>query len=257
MAVRKFAIDRDVLSALRLRPAEPIAHVIGEADLTIRIAIPDYAERVTKHYGAELAGRSLADAGEAVGAPFDFRHFGLIAEFRSTAEIKVADGEARLHDDLRAAIDEFGPLAIRNATLDRAAYGDVQRNIFPHLRFHFDRGHTQPNRHSLFTRDPDDPQQRSPRTSSTLFAANLVAHLQYLRESGCNLATGGNLKPSYEIFAETRMSDVVGRVVLEQPWSAPEGTGEICLIDNRTVLHASYHPDPAGKGWPIGAQYLY
>ena len=46
-------------------------------------------------------------------------------------------------------------------------------------------------------------------------------------------------------------------IVLEQAWDAPRGTGEIVVIDNRTVQHAAYYRTPAGPGYPIGARYLY
>jgi hypothetical protein len=42
--------------------------------------------------------------------------------------------------------------------------------------------------------------------------------------------------------------------VLEQPWSAPSGTGEMCVIDNRAVMHASFHRET--RGYKIAVQYL-
>ncbi len=60
---------------------------------------------------------------------------------------------------------------------------------------------------------------------------------------------------SYNLYPDAAR-DLFGDVILEQPWDAPEGTGEIAVIDNRTVLHASYHKDGRTKGYAIGARYL-
>ncbi len=49
---------------------------------------------------------------------------------------------------------------------------------------------------------------------------------------------------------------LVGEVLVEMDWRAPQGVGEIALIDNRTVLHASYHPHPEHKGYGISVRYL-
>ena len=43
--------------------------------------------------------------------------------------------------------------------------------------------------------------------------------------------------------------------MLEETWSAPPGSGEIVVFDNRTVLHASYSSGKAG--YPIGVRYLF
>ncbi|MFQ5773970.1 MAG: hypothetical protein ACE5GS_05600 [Kiloniellaceae bacterium] len=128
-----------------------------------------------------------------------------------------------------------------------------QRNIFPSLRFHLDRGSTQRDRYSLFTRDPFDPVQQAPRTSSTLVLANVVAYLQALR-----VGHGAHeFRSLYRLFEEEDISPLIDEVVLELPWRAPEGTGEISILDNRTVLHASYYTRDRDKGYPIGVRYLY
>jgi hypothetical protein len=49
----------------------------------------------------------------------------------------------------------------------------------------------------------------------------------------------------------------MGQVLLELGWRAPAGTGEIALLDNRTVLHASYYPRAQQKGYPIAVRYLF
>ena len=60
---------------------------------------------------------------------------------------------------------------------------------------------------------------------------------------------------SIDLFADDAAAQL-GDVVLEQPWSEPHGTGEIAVIDNATVLHATYHKTDPIKGYPIGARYL-
>lgn len=37
-------------------------------------------------------------------------------------------------------------------------------------------------------------------------------------------------------------------------WDGPPGTGEVCLFDNRTVVHASHHDGE--RHYPIAVQYL-
>lgn len=52
------------------------------------------------------------------------------------------------------------------------------------------------------------------------------------------------------------MATIIGHVVFEQTWIEPEGTGEIAIIDNATVLHASYYRNASVLGYPIGVRYL-
>ncbi len=49
---------------------------------------------------------------------------------------------------------------------------------------------------------------------------------------------------------------LVGEVLVEMDWRASQGVGEIALIDNRTVLHASYYRHPEHKGYGISVRYL-
>ena len=44
---------------------------------------------------------------------------------------------------------------------------------------------------------------------------------------------------------------------LREGQGVPASTGEIGLLDNRTVLHASYDPRPKQNGYPIAIRYLY
>ena len=68
--------------------------------------------------------------------------------------------------------------------------------------------------------------------------------------------TEHGIRASYELFQEGRAAKLFGKVILEQPWEAPEGIGEIAVIDNRTILHATYDKQKRQSGYPIGARYL-
>ncbi|MCH7831773.1 MAG: hypothetical protein IIC55_02770 [Proteobacteria bacterium] len=66
---------------------------------------------------------------------------------------------------------------------------------------------------------------------------------------------GSGAKTLYAIFKDEDLEPLIGDILLEQPWTAPEGTGEICVFDNRTLQHASYYL--ARRGYSIGVRYLF
>jgi hypothetical protein len=121
------------------------------------------------------------------------------------------------------------------------------------LSFHIDRGRTQDDNISLFWRDPLDPVQRRPRSSSTLVLANAAAYLQAVKEGHGE----HEFKLLYQLFEDEEIAPLLGEVMVELGWRAPEGVGEIALVDNRTVLHASYYARPTLKGYPIAVRYLF
>ena len=45
--------------------------------------------------------------------------------------------------------------------------------------------------------------------------------------------------------------------MVELDWRAPEGVGEIALVDNLTVLHASYYAHPKFQGYPTAVRCLF
>jgi hypothetical protein len=208
------------------------------------LAIPQYPARLAEHYAVDPA---------SVGLPLDFEHFGLVFELDAPCELAVYDGERRLDEGLRGLLDRYGTVIFRNAYLAERERQSAQRNIFPSLHFHIDRGSTQPDRVSLFFRDPFDPLQREPRSSSTLILANVAAYLQSLKEG----RPPHEFKALYQIFQDEDIDALDGRIMVNQSWSAPRGTGEICLVNNDTVLHASYYARERDKGYPIGVRYLY
>jgi hypothetical protein len=241
-------LDRRLLDGLAGDPAAAVEGSLAGTKFRLSIALAAYRDGVATHYAGLC--RPAANGPETI----PFSQFGLICEFEHAIEIEMHDRDKVLDDHVRALVERFGPVIVTNAYLDAESRKEGHRNIFPHLRFHSDRGPGHPNQYSLFTRDPFDAEQARPRESSTLFIANAVALLQTLKEHGPEQAGNG----SYDIFGRQRMDEVIGSVVLEQPWNRPHGTGEICVIDNRTVLRASYHRDRNRnrRGYPIGARYL-
>ena len=256
MTAAPLRLGRDIVAMALDRPGAMVAGEAGGVPFEARILIPDYGREIQCHYGG-LAGADLAAACGNAGIAFDFHQFGLVCRFDRPVEIAAHDGELVLDEDLRAAVAAVGPVILQNAYLGEATRGLCHRNIFANLEFHVDRGPGLPNQYSLFTRDPFDDAQRLPRQSSTLFVANIVAHLQNGLEHPETGAVDSGRPMKCAIFRDAPVEPLFGHVILQQAWNAPAGTGEICIIDNRTVLHASYHPNPKQRGYPIGARYLY
>lgn len=243
-------IAEQPIERLSAAPDDAVTIDIDGQRCRAKFAIARSAERIANHYAALLADSAVAAAAAKLPAPF--RHFGLILEFDRPAEIHLYDDERMLAPDVARLVERFGPVILRNAYLPEMFRAGGQRNIFPDLEFHYDRSPLQENRFSLFCRDPFDPVQRFPRASSTLILPNLAAYLQSVREG--RAAQAGE-QAKYAIFADTELGPLIGDILVELSWNAPEGTGEICVFDNRTVYHASYYRD--GKGYPIGVRYLY
>ncbi|MDJ0949420.1 MAG: hypothetical protein QNJ94_10905 [Alphaproteobacteria bacterium] len=236
-----------VLSAMEIarleqHPEQELAGRINGTSWSVKVAIPNYGREITRHYGRDVHG---------TGVPFDFRHFGLKCRFADPVELALYDANGVLDEGVRELVRRFGPVIFSRAMLPSAHRDPGQRNVFSNLNFHYDRGAAQGNVISLFWRDPADPVQRHPRESSTLFLANAVAYLQSLKEG----AAPHELKATYTLFEQEDIASLDGRILLELPWNEPEGNGEIAVLDNRTILHASYYRE--ARGWPISVRYLY
>jgi len=249
------ALDPKSFEALAGNPRGELRGRLAGVAYRAAIAIPDYGRSVARHY-AQQTGGGLPAASARSQIPFDLAQFGLVIAFESPVEIAVHDPAMRLDDGIRALVGRFGPVIMRNAMVDHTLRGMFHRNIFPPLRFHVDRGPTMPNQYSCFTRDPFDAEQRGPRASSTLFIANIVAWLESLRNGDAASGASPGVKPSYDLFTGQDVTALFGDIILEQPWAAPAGTGEIAVLDNRTVLHATWHKDGRTPGYRIGARYL-
>lgn len=253
-STNRLALSDAALTKLARTPTETVEGGTGSAAFQARIVIPNYAEQIARHY-ADLAPNGLASICSRTSIVQPFRDFGLICTFNNATELPIHTPDLTLHEGIRDLVHRFGPIVIRNAYLPARDRKADQNNIFPTLQFHFDRGPNQPTQYSLFYRDPFDAIQAAPRESSTVHCANIVAHLQFAKESGEppeSLAWRG----FYNLFAEADMTEILDKLLLEHRWNAPHGTGEISVLFNGEILHASYYRRTAIKGYPISVRYL-
>ena len=207
-----------------------------------RIDIPDFSGNIHSEYGKDAMSQNGYDV---------FPAFGITIEMEQPTEIHLFDGNDRLCEEVKALLRKFGALTLVNAYLPVQHRENCQRNIFPNLRFHYDRTPSQGNYFSLFFRDPFSTEHHLPRKSSTLITSNMVVILEAQRKG---LWTG-KIQPWYDLFKESDIRNLTNGILLEQTWTAPAGTGEITIVDNSSVMHASYYREE--KGYPIGVRYLY
>jgi len=186
--------------------------------------------------------------------PTQFQHFGLKLCFEQAVELDLHKEDMLLSSSIKSALHQYGLILIKNAYLPAAVRGVGHRNRFPHLSFHRDRSEHHATPYSLFYRDPNDKDQRHPRTSSTLFVSNAVANLEL---NGCCISESISQCMLFEaIDEEHRMSELLGTIVIEQRWDEPLETGEICIQDNRSLMHSSYYRNVMQDGYRIGVRYL-
>lgn len=219
------------------------------------IIAPDFRREVQQHY-ADIVGNDLLAFCRRSDLDMPFDNFGLQLEFERAAELSLHTAELLIDDNLRKLMDQFGPVIIKNAYLDADIRAPSHRNRFPHLNFHLDRTAKQVTVYSMYTRDPFDAEQKMPRTSSTLFTPNIVAYLQAVKEGLINPDVDKGLRTSYVLFSKEIVGEVFDKLVIEHRWDEPQGTGEISMIDNRTMFHSSYYRDASVKGYKIGVRYL-
>ena len=185
-----------------------------------------------------------------------FKHFGISIVFNEPTEIILHDKNMFLSDTVKSLIDMFGAVIIKNAYLDSEQRDIGHRNRFPQLSFHIDRNPSQVTHYSLYTRNPFDAEQVKPRTSMTLFIPYLVAVLQGIKENNNNIADEDGLITRCDLFKPHEIPNLLNSIILPHTWDEPEGTGEISIIDNATLLHASFYPNEAEKGYRIGVRYV-
>lgn len=248
--------NEDILKRLARQPEARIQGNYLGTGFTVKVALPFMPARIARYYEALLGGESLDGLAQRIGTTPPFNHFGLICAFDTPVNLAVFGEDMRLSEDFRAAEDAFGPIMFRNASADLPGVAAPQTNIFSHLKFHFDRGETQPERYSLFLRDGNCPTQCEPRKSGTVIVPNVVAYLQALKETGSAQDAERMLKASRKLFETEDIRPLKGEIMIEQTWDAPAGTSEVTVIDNRTVFHASCYPDAKTPGYPIGVRYL-
>ncbi len=254
-AVDACVFDATAFDPLISQPTKTLRGNLQGVSYAARIAIPNYDAAITRHF-ATIALNGLATASKLSNIPFALSGFGLIIAFEQRAEVAVHDADMVLDESIRALVAQFGAVMFRNACIAGPGRLKFHRNIFPHLKFHVDRGANAANQYSCFTRDPNDPAQQSPRASSTLFIANIVAWLEAVRSGDADPREERGVRASYNLFDGAKAAKLFGKIVLEQPWDEPKGSGEIAVIDNRTVLHATYDKKKHARGYPIGNRYL-
>lgn len=234
------------LRQLRQRPSTPVQCVWNGNPVTACLGLPDYQAKLAAHY-------------QMPASRFDrFPHLGLIIVFDSPTELALHDDNMELPQEARDLMAEFGPVILRNAYLSEAIQSVGHRNRFPHLSFHRDRNEHQPTPYSLFYRDPFDEEQQHPRTASTLFISNQHTRAE-LQASGLGIDQSADLSHCFlfdKIPNPELISKFLGSMILEQGWNMPQGTGEICLQDNRQLMHCSYYRTASRDGWRIGVRYL-
>jgi len=243
------------LTRLLNNPRQESCGVINGVEYTAQIAIPNYRKNIENYFSEILQG-NLQNECAQFGVTLNFDHFGLVIKFKKPIELNLYDEELNLPVGLSDIIAKVGPIILKNAYFESSAREYGHRNRFPHLQFHIDRSERQTTRYSLYTRNPFDEEQKHPRTASTLFIANIAANLQALKQNSIDRNSHKGQITSQLLFENESMDTVLGNVVLEQAWNEPEGIGEIAMIDNATVLHASYYRDAAHSGYKIGVRYL-
>lgn len=239
----KFIINQVDIDKLLTNPLKPVLGRYSGDVFTATVIIPEYLKNVKEHYGR-------LDVGGGKGV--EFSQFGLKISFNKAVELEAYDDEFILSSSLKKLISIFGLIIFENAYFSEKQRKDGQKNIFPSLAFHVDRGAKFENQFSLFVRDPFDEIQRHPRSSGTLIISNQVARLQGEKEGYLDM----DLVSRYDLFTNEPVENYFGKIMAYQNWGAPEGVGEICIFDNRTVLHASYFTGKKG-GYKIGVRYLY
>ncbi len=248
--------DEGMLKRLAHRPDAQLRGDYMGTGFTARIAVPHMPARIAQHYEGLLGGEALDDLAVQLGTAPPFDHFGLVCKFDTPGNLPVFCEDMRLAEEFRAVQDAFGPIVLRNASAELPGIAAPQTNIFAHLKFHFDRGETQPERYSVFLRDADCPIQYAPRDSGTVIVPNIVAYLQALKETGSKEDAARMLHASRKLFVNVDLAFLKGEIMFEQTWDAPAGTSEVTILDNRTVFHASCYPDAKTPGYPIGVRYL-
>jgi hypothetical protein len=231
-------------------------NIEGMGSYQLSFIISDYKGKILTHYNQFIRGDLIALCHEAeIPYAFGFEHLGLLVECTQKSELPLHNTEMQLNERLKPLIEKFGVVIFRNAYLSADIIDMCHRNNFPHLNFHRDRGELHENSYSLYTRNPFDALQQYPRKASTLFIDNAVAYLQGKVEKLIKDDEKGR-RGHYSIFTQVEcIEHLLGDIILEQPWAAPAGVGEICMINNKTVLHSSYkHGDD--HGYRIGARYL-
>lgn len=251
----KFDIPQDIISKLELNPDATITGNLFGHSYDIKIIITNYSDLIQKFYQPQLE-HNLNHYMQNLKLPPLFKHFGICVSFKEPVEIHLHNLEMEMEDSAKQLITKYGALILHNVHLDSEMRDMGHRNRFPQLNFHIDRNPHQDTHYSLYTRNPFDEEQKHPRTSMTVFIPYLVAYLQALKEGRGSIADEDGLITRSELYKPLDIPELLNSVILPHTWDQPEGVGEISIIDNANILHASYYPNEANKGYRIGVRYV-
>ena len=251
----KFDISQDIISKLEINPEATITGNLSGNAYEIKIVIPNYTECVQTFYSPQL-DHNLTHYVQKLKLPPLFKHFGVCVSFKEPVEIHLHGMDMELESSAKQLITKYGALILHNVHLDSEMRDMGHRNRFPQLNFHIDRNPHQDTHYSLYTRNPFDEEQKQPRTSSTVFIPYLVAYLQAIKEGRGSIADEDGLITRSELYTPLDIPDLLNSIILPHTWDQPEGVGEISIIDNANILHASYYPNEANKGYRIGVRYV-
>lgn len=229
--------------------------LVDSKSYDISIGIDNYRSKILNYYRNLISGSLLDICKQGkISHALGYDNFGIIINFQHTTELKLHSEDMELRTEIKKLIEIFGVVILRNAFLCHSIENMFHRNNFAHLNFHTDRNDASENCYSLYTRSPFDELQKLPRKASTLFIDNAVAYFQG-RIEGIIPEDEIGRRSNYKIFRDLEIDELLGKIILEQPWNEPIGTGEIGIIHNNCVLHSSYKHglDP---GYSIGARYL-
>jgi len=225
-------------------------------DYQLEIQISNYPHFIFRYYQAILKQDPKKLCRQAnIPNAFGFDYFGIRIHLSQSVELYLHDQEMNLIAQMKPLVEKFGVVSFINCELEEDIRDLNHFNNFAHLNFHRDRHDVHDNHYSLYTRNPRVKEQQPPRTASTLFIDNAIAYLQGRVEGLFDSAEQGR-RGKYEIFRNQNLNKLLGTLLLEQAWKAPTGNGEICIIDNKTLLHSSFKRSN-DAGYRIGARYLY
>ncbi len=214
--------------------------ILNLGPFTAKLLIPHYHQNVSKHY-------NITDGD---GPRYqDFVHLGVCIEYKQHTDLTIYKN-ACLDQSIKDLIDVFGFVSMRNVGALKGAGEILQKNIFPSLTFHTDRSPRFDNQYSLFIRDPKDAEHFKPRGSSSLIVSYQAAISQAAKEGL------GEYNPSRSsiLFSDENIQKLTSSIILEQRWDAADGIGELCIFNNRTVVHSSYYE--GDRGYKIAVKYL-
>ena len=253
---QRLILPHGLIADLLANPVQAQELQICGTDCLVRIVIPNYFKALQKFYGESLIPDQNSIEQES-GLPLPFKHFGIELKFRDSTTLYLHNQENQLEGDLKPLMQTFGAVILKNVVFESSIREEHHRNRFPHLKFHRDRTEHQPTRYSMYSRDPLDEEQRKPRSASTLFMPNILAYIQAKKEGRHIELQGQGVLMHYHLFEERELlTEEIGKVIVEHRWNEPEGCGEVSMLDNKDLLHASYYHDAMHSGYRISVRYL-